>query len=104
MRGPLLSINPAAYRVVDSYPCLGYGQFASGDSTPGVERAMTYLKKFSVWLSLLLFGAILALAASVTCPIDDLTATFTGQTHWESGDMFQQYRCPRAHVFWVRVN
>jgi predicted RNA-binding Zn-ribbon protein involved in translation (DUF1610 family) len=63
-------------------------------------------KKAAVWICLafVLAMATVALAAEVKCPTCGLTAVFTGRSHSDSGVLWNQYRCPRQHLFWVKAN
>lgn len=52
-------------------------------------------------IALLVSGA--ALAYGVTCPVDNSSAYFTGQTQIDTatGKLLKLYKCPRGHTFWV---
>jgi hypothetical protein len=51
---------------------------------------MTKKALVCILLALVTVGLLMAaLAAEVKCPTHDLTATFTGQTKWVDGHMFQ---------------
>jgi len=51
-----------------------------------------------VLLALLAFSAC---PGSVPCPIDGLSSTWTGRSHYVDGVMIGAYRCPRGHTFEV---
>jgi hypothetical protein len=42
-----------------------------------------------------------AVASSVSCPIDDMSMYFTGKTRTVDGKLLYQYKCPRGHTTWV---
>lgn len=54
-------------------------------------------------LTFLALALSLALFAfqNETCPIDDSSAYFTGQTKVESGKLLKLYKCARGHKFYV---
>ena len=58
------------------------------------------MKRMTATIAALLFVAV-AVAADVTCPIDDFAMYFTGKTKVVSGKMLLQYRCPSGHITWV---
>jgi hypothetical protein len=42
-----------------------------------------------------------AVYASVTCPIDNMSMYFTGNTTTEMGKLLKEYKCPNGHTNWV---
>jgi hypothetical protein len=50
--------------------------------------------------------ALSLMAASVTCPVDDSSSYFTGETKIDSGHLMNKYKCNlnAKHVFWVRAD
>lgn len=52
-------------------------------------------------LAALLFAATLALASDHTCPIDNHSMYFTGNTRVEMGKMLKEYKCAAGHTMWV---
>jgi hypothetical protein len=65
-----------------------------------MKKAQTVL----LLVTVLLIFVTIASAQSVTCPIDDLSAIWTGRFEQDSGHTFNEYRCLRGHLFWVRIN
>jgi hypothetical protein len=52
-------------------------------------------------IAALLLASGLAVASSVTCPIDNMGMHFTGNTRVEMGKMLYEYKCPSGHRTWV---
>lgn len=46
----------------------------------------------------------LAFAGDVTCPIDNSSMYFTGETRVEMGKLLKKYRCPMGHTAWIVDN
>jgi len=57
------------------------------------------LKPFFVVAALCVAAA--AYAASVNCPIDQMSMYFTGKTTTEMGKLLYEYKCPNGHTNWV---
>lgn len=58
------------------------------------------MKVIARWFFIALFTST-AVAASVTCPIDNMSMIFTGKTRVEMGKMLYEYKCPTGHVTWI---
>lgn len=58
------------------------------------------MKAIAKWFVIALFTGS-AVAASVTCPIDNTGMIFTGKTRVEMGKLLHEYRCPVGHTTWV---
>lgn len=68
---------------------------------------MLYNHRLPIILALALLAAAAiawACPSSARCPIDSLSARFTGQTQVEDGVLMGVYSCPRGHEFVVRCN
>ena len=59
--------------------------------------------------SIVLFAVLLTAGAAFalgmqTCPIDNSSMTWTGNTRQEMGKTLAEYKCIHDHVYWIPAN
>ena len=63
---------------------------------------MKKAKALLLLVSILLIFVTMAIAQAVTCPMDGLNSLWTGRFKWQGSQTFDEYKCEKGHLFWVR--